>query len=305
VIVVIVGWVSGTTRGRLYIALAALAWSSAGVLQRQLTLDIPTQLAGRAFFSTLGLLAFVVVTERRRVVRAFTSMGRTGVGFALSMAGSSAAFIAALNHTTVANVLFMQAAAPFVAALLAWALLHEHVARRTWIAMALALAGVGVMAGGPDGSMLGLVFAFGMMLGFAVSLVLARRHPEVSMGPATCLAQFAILAAFAPFSHPATIDGAGTGWLAALGIGQIGLGLALLVLGARLITAAEIALISLLEVVLGPLWVWLADGERPSRQTLVGGGVVVAAVAIGSARRPRVAGWRFSNDVAATPAEET
>jgi drug/metabolite transporter (DMT)-like permease len=67
-------------------------------------------------------------------------------------------------------------------------------------------------------------------------------------------------------------------WLALFGAGQIGLGLILLTIGARLIPAAQVALISLLEVVLGPLWVWLADGERPRAGTLIGGAVVVAAV---------------------------
>lgn len=67
-------------------------------------------------------------------------------------------------------------------------------------------------------------------------------------------------------------------WLAIFGAGQIGLGLILLTIGARLIPAAQVALISLLEVVLGPLWVWLAVGERPGITTVIGGAIVVAAV---------------------------
>ncbi len=67
-------------------------------------------------------------------------------------------------------------------------------------------------------------------------------------------------------------------WLALFGAGQIGLGMILLTVGARLIPAAQVALISLLEVVLGPLWVWLAVGERPDVATVVGGAIVAAAV---------------------------
>ena len=66
----------------------------------------------------------------------------------------------------------------------------------------------------------------------------------------------------------------------ALGAGQIGLGLIYLTLGARLIPAAQVGLITLLEVVLGPLWVWLALDERPGTPTLVGGAVVVAAIVL-------------------------
>jgi drug/metabolite transporter (DMT)-like permease len=77
--------------------------------------------------------------------------------------------------------------------------------------------------------------------------------------------------------------------LAALGAGQIGLGLAFLTVGARLIPAAQVALITLLEVVLGPLWVWLAVDEKPTTATLLGGAIVVVAVVIQAVGAPRAA----------------
>src|SRR5471030_2275170 len=123
--------------------------------------------------------------------------------------------------------------------------------------MLLALAGVAVMVGGPGGLGVGFAFATLMMLAFAVSIVLARHRADISMGPATCLAQFLIFVGTAPFAHPGSVSGHDLGFLVGLGVGQIGLGLMFLALGARLIPAAEVALLSLLEVVLGPLWVWL------------------------------------------------
>jgi drug/metabolite transporter (DMT)-like permease len=272
--------VTDETRGRLYIVLAALAWSSAGVLQRALSVDLATQLAGRALFATLGLLGFVALSERGGARAAFARMGRAEIGFAVSTAISSASFIVALNHTTVANVLFLQAASPFVAALLASALLHEHVGGKTLAAMLVALAGVAVMVGGPGGLSLGFGFATLMMLSFAVSIVLARHRSDISMGPATCLAQLLIFVGAVPFSHPGAVGPHDLGFLIGLGIGQIGVGLMFLALGARLIPAAEVALLSLLEVVLGPLWVWLVDGERPATATLAGGAVVMVAVGL-------------------------
>ena len=71
-----------------------------------------------------------------------------------------------------------------------------------------------------------------------------------------------------------------------LGGGQIGLGLALLTIGARLIPAAQVGLITLLEVVLGPLWVWLALSERPGTATLAGGAIVIAAIVIQTSGAP-------------------
>jgi drug/metabolite transporter (DMT)-like permease len=270
-------------RGRAFVALAALAWSTAGVLQRALTVGTPTQLAGRAFFTVTGLLLYIAVAERGHPVRGFRAIGRDGLGIAALMAISSASFITALNHTTVANVLFMQALAPIIAAALAAIVLGEAVTRRTALSMALAIVGVAAMVGGPGKpNGLGGGLAFLMCLSFAATLVLARRGRDVSMAPATCLSQAIILLAFSPFGQPSAIGGQDLLLLCLLGFGQMGLGLIFLTIGARLIPAAEVALISLLEIVLGPLWVWVARSEQPGTGTIVGGSIVLAAVLIQS-----------------------
>jgi drug/metabolite transporter (DMT)-like permease len=268
-------------RGQIYVALAAVAWSTAGVLQRQLTLDTATQVCGRAVFAGVALLVYVAVVEHGRVVQAFRSVGLAGVAVALCVAIASGSFISALNHTTVARVLFILAVAPVLAALLARVALGETITRRTVLAMAMALAGVAVMLGAPgEGSLAGDGLAFLAALAFALMIVITRWRHEVSMAPATCLAQAILVVAFLPFASPGEIGGEDVGWLAALGIGQIGLGFALLTVGARLIPAAQVGLITLLEVVLGPLWVWLALDERPSTLTLVGGAIVITAIVI-------------------------
>ncbi len=268
-------------RGQIYVALAAVAWSTAGVLQRQLTLDTSTQVFGRAVFAGAALLAYVAVVERGRVLEAFRSVGAAGVAVALCVATASGSFIAALNHTSVARVLFILAVAPVLAALLARVTLGEPITRRTLLAMALALAGVTVMLGAPgEGSLAGDGLAFLAALAFALVVVITRWRHDVSMAPATCLSQAILLVAFVPFASPGEISGDDVAWLAALGIGQIALGLVLLTVGARLIPAAQVGLITLLEVVLGPLWVWLALDERPSNLTLIGGTIVIVAIVI-------------------------
>jgi drug/metabolite transporter (DMT)-like permease len=271
-------------RGQLYVALAALAWSSAGVLQRGLSVNAATQVAVRAAFAGVALLAWVAFSERGRVVEACRSVGGAGVAFAACVAVASGSFIVALNHTTVAHVLFIQAMAPVLAALLAWLALGEPVSTRTAVAMGVAIAGVALMVGGPGGgSLLGDGLSLLMALAFAVSIVISRHRRDVSMLPATCLAQLFLVVAFLPFAAPGGMPGDDLVALAALGAGQIGLGLAFLTVGARLIPAAQVALITLLEVVLGPLWVWLAIDERPTTATLVGGAIVVVAVVIQAA----------------------
>ena len=266
--------------GSAYIALAALAWSLAGILQRQLHLSLASQLAGRAVFAFLAVFVLVAIAERGQVVRAFRAIGRPGLAIAVLFAISSGCFITALNDTSVANVLVVQALVPLAAALLGM-LSGERVRPRTWLAMGIAVAGIAVMAGAPNRpSASGLFFSFACVLTFAATIVIARHKADVSMAPATCLSQVLVFAMFAPFAHPGDMGGANLGWLALLGIVQMGLGLFFLSLGARLIPAATVGLISQLEIVLGPLWVWLAGIERPSVPTIAGGVIVIGAVVL-------------------------
>jgi drug/metabolite transporter (DMT)-like permease len=268
-------------RGQIYVALAAVAWSTAGVLQRQLTLDTPTQVFGRAAFAGAALLVYIALVERGRVVEAFRSVGLAGVAVAVCVATASGSFIAALNHTSVARVLFILAVAPVLAALLARVTLGESITRRTVVAMAVALVGLALMLGAPgEGSLAGDGLAFLTALAFALVIVITRWRHDVSMTPATCLSQAILIVVFLPFASTGEIGGGDLVWLAALGIGQIGLGFVLFTAGARLIPAAQAGLITLLEIVLGPVWVWLALDERPNTLTLVGGAIVIVAIVI-------------------------
>src|SRR5690348_1495379 len=273
-------------RGRVFVALAAVAWSTAGLFQRELSVGTATQVAGRAVFAALGLLAYIAAAERGAIVSAFRAIGSGGLAVVALLATSSASFIAALNHASVANVLFMQALAPILAAVLG-TLIGDPVSRRTWAAMLIALVGVAAMAGGPGHpTALGLGLSLLMTVSFAATLVITRHRRDVSMAPATFLSQLLVLAVFAPFASPGSVSGTDVGLLAAFGITQIGLGFVFLTIGARLLPAGEVALITLLEIVLGPLWVWAALSERPSAATLLGGAIVLGAVVLAARSEP-------------------
>lgn len=280
-----------TTRGRVAIVGAALAWSTAGIGQRELGVSPITQVVGRAMFASIALGALVLLTERGNTLRAFRSIGRVGILSAVLLAISSGLFFLALNYTTVANVLFTQAASPFFAALLGWWLLGERIDRRTWLAMGLAGAGVAVMAA--DSLSTGaraFLFPLVMTAAFAGVIVITRHRRDISMMPATCASQLLVVATCLPFASFGAASRSDWAILAALGFGQMALGLALLTVGARLIPPAEVAIISILEVVVGPLLVWAAYSERPGSATLVGGAIVTAAVlvqALAPSARPR------------------
>jgi len=270
---------SDRRRGELLAILAALAWSTAGILQRQLTLTAATQIAGRAVFALIALLTYVVITQRGHLRAACRSVLTPPVILvAVSLASASGMFVLALNHTTVAHVLVIQAMTPIFAALLGAKVLHEHVRAQTWATMFLAVVGVAVMVGASgQGSVTGDAMAFVPPFAFAVAIVVTRKHREISMAPATCLAQALLIVFVGPLaSGPVHLHD--LTWLALLGFVQLGLGLIFFTSGARLITAAEMAVISLLEVVLGPLWVWIGVHERPNTGTVVGGAIVLIAV---------------------------
>ena len=169
--------------------------------------------------------------------------------------------------------------------------LHNRIVKRARIVL-LTAAGVGVMAGESLGSgVAAAVLPLVMSAAFAGGVVIVRHRRHVSMLPATCLSQAIVVVAVAPFVSTANAGGEDWAILAALGVGQMGLSLALFTVGARLIAPAEVALIALLEVVLSPLWVWLAYGERPAVATLIGGCVVLAAVVV-QATAPTTPRWR-------------
>ena len=124
----------------------------------------------------------------------------------MCIAIASGGFIAALNQTSVARVLFMLAISPVLAAALAWVMLGEPISRRSAFAMAMALAGVTVMVGSPgDGNLSGDALAFLTALGFALALVITRHRRDVSMAPATILSQVLLVLVFAPFATPSEI----------------------------------------------------------------------------------------------------
>jgi drug/metabolite transporter (DMT)-like permease len=229
---------------------------------------------------------FVAVAERGGVAHSFRAIGRAGLAMAVLMAASSGSFIAALNYTSVANVLFLQALAPVLAAVFG-TLVGERVSQRTWVAMAVATAGVALMVGGPSRpSLAGFTLSLFMSVSFADTIVVTRHQRQVSMAPATCLSQALVFVCAAPFASAGSVGAEDLGLLAGLGLTQIGLGLIFLSIGARLIPAAEVGLLTLLEIVLGPLWVWIALSEQPSAATLAGGAIVLGAVVIQAVGEP-------------------
>jgi drug/metabolite transporter (DMT)-like permease len=280
-------------RGALLVGAAALSWSTAGLLVRWTATDPWTTLFWRAVFASIALLLWLRITAPGRVVPAFRGLGVVGLLLAFCFAASMITFINALALTTVASVMVFQAVSPLVAALLAWAWLGERLRRRTVLAILAAFAGVIVMVSGDlgGGGLVGDAIGLWMAVTSALTIVLARLDRRVSMAAAT----FAGMAMTVAVSLPMTRFVLPTDDYARLmlfGVGQMAFALVLFTTGVRLMPAADAALITLLECVLAPLWVWLAFAETPEARTIAGGAVVLGAVAASAMRERKPASHR-------------
>lgn len=276
-------------RGALLVAAAACLWSTAGLLVRWTDTDPWTTLFWRAVFASVALLLWLRIAAPGRMLPAFRGLGPVGLLLALCLAASMITFINALSLTTVASVMVFQAISPLLAALFAWAWLRERLTQRTLLGMLAAFVGVlmtvsGDLSGG--GGLAGDVIGLVMAATSALTIVFARLDRRVSMAAATFAAMMLTAAVALPMTRFVLPVG-DYALLALFGAGQMALALVLFTTGVRLMPAADAGLITLLECVLAPLWVWFAFSETPEMRTIAGGAVVLGAVATTAMRDAR------------------
>jgi drug/metabolite transporter (DMT)-like permease len=264
----------------MIVAVSAIAFSTAGLFTRVISADVWTMLFWRGLFGGLLIAAYITWRDRGATRAAFAAIGRAGFLTASCSTIGTICFITALRETTVADVTVIYATAPFLAAGIAWAWTGERPQRLTLAASSLALLGVVVMGGAAlsMGHVVGDILALAMTALMALMMVVIRKHRQVSMLPAACLSAFACAIAVYPLAHPADVTTPDLIRLGLFGTTQFGLGLLLLTIGSRLISATRASLLANLELPFAPLWVWLAFGEVPSRLTSIGGGIVLSAV---------------------------
>ncbi|MEI8179900.1 DMT family transporter [Aestuariivirga sp.] len=265
--------------GLLLVGGATALWSTAGIFVRLVDLDVWTILGWRSVFAVLALL--VIVMLKRRSGAPPSIAPRPVLWLTVPVATiSMGAYVIALKLTTVANVMVVYAAVPFVTAVLAWVIIGERITGRMLAASLAAIVGVAIMAGAAlePASFLGVSVALLMTVAMGTQIVLARKYPGLdmalvnAMAAAVCAMAGLVLAGF-PMPTPYELF-----VLALFGISNTALAYYLVLVGARYIPAAEAGLISTLDVVLGPVWVWLIFAEVPSRAALIGGAIVLTAV---------------------------
>lgn len=275
----------GYLHGVLLVGAAGLVWSLGGLFFRMVEeAGIWQVVAWRTGFLCVSMLIVVFWRYRGDAFAAFTRMGRWGIVGALGIGAANTLFMFSLQHTYVANTLLMLSASPILSAIIAWFFLRERVRRATLVAMFAVAVGVAVMVSGGLGTdrWLGDVLALVTVTAFAFVVIAVRAGRNVDMMPCVALGGF-IACCFSVFM--VTMQGESLAvstndlfWCAMMGVVQITGGMVLFIIGSKKLPAAELALLSLTEVICGPIWVWLVIGELPVQATFWGGAIVLAAM---------------------------
>ena len=283
------------SRAVLLMIVVTLMWSIAGVVTRQLESVRSFEVTfWRSFFTVLSLLVMLPIFQGRTV---FTKLRSGRAAFWLSGICWSVmftAFMVALTLTSVANVLITMAVSPFVTALLSRAFIGYRIAFRTWVAIAMAGAGIAWMYGGQlDGAshVTGTLVALLVPLASAANWTVvqhSRAHgKEIDLVPAVLVGAVISCLVTLPLAVPFAATPHDIGLMALLGLVQLAIPCVLSVLCAGVLKAPEMALLALLEVIFGIALAWLGAGEVPERRVLSGGALVIAALLFNE-----VIGWR-------------
>ena len=267
----------------LLVIASSVANSANGLIVRSMEAADGWQIVFYRSWFLAGALAIVFVVQvGGRVRAALLDLRPWMVIGSLLIAAVNTCFILSITYTTVANTMFLLSGAPFFAALLGRIVLGETVERGVWIAMSVALLGMGVMLwdGLGAGTLLGNALALFAAFGFGAFAVVLRKGRGVNMLPVVVLgaglgglnAALMCGGAFAIPLHDAAL-------LFIWGALLSGTVHVIFTWGSRHVPGAELTLLILIEFILSPMWVWLALDERPSFATLVGGAFVLAAVA--------------------------
>lgn len=279
--------INGQKAGYLAIVLTAFLWSIAGLFIKLVPWH-PFAIAGlRSFIASLVILAFLG--------RPKLTFSLPQVGAAVANAATMLLFVAANKTTTAANAILLQYICPVFTAFLGMAILREKNRPEHWAAIVFVIGGMVILFSGQlgGGHLAGDLIALGSAVTFSFFFIFMRMQKDGSPLESILLSHWItaltglIVTLFLPLPK---INMASIVAVMVLGIFQLGLAGVLFNYGIKRISAVNANLIAVIEPVFNPVWVFLAVGEAPSLNVILGGGIIVAAVtaaSIISVRRER------------------
>ena len=269
--------------GPVLIFMGALSLSFGGLLVKSFEGSTLWQiLFWRSLFFSLTVLAFLIISYKKKTFQAFYESGLPGFFGGIILSFGFCGYVFAMYNTTVANTNFIISLQILFLAIFGYFFLKEKISTITLTSIVLAISGVFLMVGNSlsPGELSGNLAAFTMPITFAVLIMIVRKFPTVDMVPAqfvagisSCLIGFLLSNKLMISSHDIFL-----GFLA--GFFQVGFGFIFITIGARSTPSATVGIIMLSESVLGPIWAFLFADERASIFTLVGGGIILFAVLI-------------------------
>ena len=264
------------------VILSAAVISTSGILIRSLEAATEWQVVfWRGVSLAVGVFVVLFIQHRGATINTIRSIGWLGVLGSMFFGGAMIGYVLAITNTTVANAVFTMSAVPFFTAVLAWVLLGERVSAITAVAIAAACVGIALMVG--DGIATGTVFGNAMALFAAVCIaffvVILRKGRAVNMLPATAIGGL-LSAVLAFYFMEGGYQVSRRDLVICLTLGGIisCMGHVFFVIASRRLSNAELTLLTLIEFILGPIWVWMFINEVPNDLSLIGGAVVLSAV---------------------------
>ena len=250
-------------------------------------MDGPQMMGWRGMFMGTSLIVIWALTSR--ALRGDLGLLTSGAGIAIVCCQfcNAALFALGIAAAPVAIVLFGIATTPVWAALFAWALSGERTAKATWITIGVVALGIGiaVLGSGEAAATPGAV-VFGALAGLGVAMMLAMNFVVLRSRPALPIPLLIGVGALCAGTAGVVATGPaqmmdGNVWAIAI-TGCIILPVSFLSLSfaSRFTAASNVSLLLLLETVLGPAWVWLLLDEALTPPMMLGGGIVVGAIAI-------------------------
>lgn len=271
-----------------------LMWSIAGVVTRHLEQARSFEVTfWRSFFTVLSLLVILPFFQGREVFRKLRSADGALWLSGLCWSVMFTAFMMALTLTSVANTLVTMSIGPFITALMARAFIGHRIAPRTWLAIAVAGAGIASMyvdqlsAGGLAGTLVALCVPLAAATNWTVTQRSHAQGRDVDLVPSVLIGAIISTLVTLPLALPMRASGHDLALLALLGLVQLAIPCVLCVICARVLAAPEVSLLGLLEVIFGILLAWAGAGEAPGAAVLAGGALVIGAL-VGN----ELLGWR-------------
>ena len=264
---------------------AATLWSIAGVLTRQLDAAHGFEVTfWRSLFAAVFVAGALLWQKKSQALNNVIALGRIGMLSGLMWAAMFSCFMIAMTMTTVANTLIVMSISPLLTAFFAWLFLKQRIATRTWLAIGVAFLGMlwmfaRGMSHASGVQLLGMGIALGVPLAASVNVILLKKAgARIDLIPAVLVGGVVSALLMLPFIFPLRASLHDVGVLAVLGFFQLGFPCMLMVNASRSLSAPEISLLALIEVLLGPIWAWLWAAEVPANETLAGGALVLAAL---------------------------